>query len=92
MQAIITRYHGPTENRGARISASTYKHRTYISYPHELNQEKAHMEAARAHMLKMGWSGTMQSGGLPNGDMVHCFIDIFAQFEVSNADVCCTFA
>lgn len=67
-QSIVTQYHGPTNSRGSRISAtSSSGDRVYISYPHELNSEDAHASAAVALADKMGWNGTLCSGGLKNG-------------------------
>jgi hypothetical protein len=41
MLAITTKYHGPTNSRGSRISASVqngdFKKRIYIGYPYELS-------------------------------------------------------
>lgn len=50
MFAILTKYHGPTDTRGARISAkfSVGGGRVSIDYPHELNGEACHEYAARA--------------------------------------------
>ena len=67
MQAIVTRYLGPTNHRGARIKATCNACSVTISYPHELNPPEAHRAAAEALMLKMGWHATLYCGGLPNG-------------------------
>ena len=74
MKAILTRYHGPSNVRGARISASdSDKNRVSISYPHELNTDKAHALAAKTLCEKMNWRGEMIGGRLANGDMVWTF-------------------
>ncbi len=51
MIAIHTKYLGPTNSRGGRIKAYTADGRSAtISYPHELDGERAHFKAARAFM------------------------------------------
>ena len=76
MKAIQTKYHGPTNTRGARISASDLDgNRTSISYPHEFIGERTHWEAAHALCLKMGWSGTLHGGALGAGSYVFVFED-----------------
>lgn len=56
MQAIETRYHGPTNTRRSRISARCEAGRISIPYPHELNNEEGHDLAARTLILKLGWN------------------------------------
>lgn len=68
MKAIITKYHGPTNFKGSRISASDMDgNRATISYPHELSGEACHFAAAQALCKKMGWGGKMAGGALKNG-------------------------
>ena len=55
MSAIRTKYHGPTDTRGARVSASVPGHRAYIPYPHELSGMDVHEAAARALLAKLGY-------------------------------------
>jgi hypothetical protein len=50
---IITKYHGPTNTRGARISArietlTRYTKRVSVPFPYELSVFDAHAQAARA--------------------------------------------
>ena len=66
--AIVTKYTGATNTRGARIWASTSDgHRVSISYPYELSGEACHKKAAEALCEKMGWKGQLAGGGLKNG-------------------------
>ena len=45
---IRTRYHGPTNARGSRISATTISgQRVYVPYDHALSTEENHDTAAR---------------------------------------------
>ena len=56
MQAITTKYHGPTNSRGSRITATTesgIKHSQ--SYKHELNADENHADAAEALARRLGW-------------------------------------
>jgi hypothetical protein len=68
MKAIVTKYHGPTNFKGSRISASDSDgNRVSISYPHELSGEAVHRKAAEALCQKMGWTGELIAGGLKSG-------------------------
>jgi hypothetical protein len=67
MKAIVTKYHGPTNYKGARIIASDEDgNRISISYPYELSGEAVHRKAAEALKTKMGWTGKLVSGSLKN--------------------------
>lgn len=66
MQAIITKFYGPTNTKGARIKAECAAGSVFVSYPYELSTDKAHWQAARALIVKMGWDkydGSWVSGG-----------------------------
>jgi hypothetical protein len=75
MQAIQTRYHGPSNTRGSRISAKADAGRISIPYPHELSGEACHRAAAEALCKKLGWDGveTLAGGQLPSGDYAFVF-------------------
>ena len=71
MQAILTKYHGPTNSKGSRISAKCDAGSVTISYPHELSGEAVYRAAADALVKKLGWTTDkgypeMVCGGLPN--------------------------
>lgn len=73
MKAIRTRYHGATNTKGSRISATAEGgHRIYISYPHELSGEAVHAAAAIELCRRLEWKGDLIGGGLPDGD--YCFV------------------
>lgn len=74
MQAIITRYHGPTNTRGSRISARAEAGRTSVAYDHALNIDGNHRAAAQALMAKLGWEHDIASGTLPGGDGCHVLL------------------
>jgi hypothetical protein len=65
MQTIITKYHGPTNTKGARITAKSNAGTVSIGYPHEMNEREAHCEAACALMKKLGIGGSFISAELP---------------------------
>jgi len=70
MKAIMTKYHGPTDTRGARISARDCDgNRVTISYPYQLSGEAVHLSAAEALVAKMGWGpeGQLVGGGWKDG-------------------------
>lgn len=68
MKAITTRYHGPTNTRGARISARDLDgNRATISYPYDLSGEAVHRAAADQLCAKMGWTGRLVGGAVARG-------------------------
>lgn len=80
MKAIVTKYHGPTNNRGARISASDEDgNRVSIPYPYELSGEAVHRKAADALCAKLGWEGKLAAGSTKTG-----YVFVFEK-EKSNA-------
>lgn len=66
-QAIVTRYHGPTNTRGSRISAQYAGGRIYVAYDHALSPEGNHAAAAATLAASLGWAGRMIGGGSPDG-------------------------
>lgn len=72
MKAIETRYLGPTNTRGSRITATEPDgKRLTISYPHELSGEAVHRKAAEALRDKLGWKGELVGGATKHG---YCFV------------------
>lgn len=71
MQAIKTRYLGPTDYRGARIKASAQAGSVTISYDYALNSDANHKAAAQALIDRLDWCFTFSSGVLPCGDWCH---------------------
>ena len=68
MQAITTKYHSPTNTRGARITAQTESGvRISAPYPHDLSYDDKHASAVQALCDKMGWTGRLVSGGIKGG-------------------------
>lgn len=80
MKAITTKYHGPTDRRGARISASDEDgNRVSIPYPSENTTEDCHKRAALALCKKIGWDGgeSLIGGGVKGGGYVWVFSPYF---------------
>lgn len=78
MQAIRTRYHGPTNSRGSRISAQCEAGRVYVAYESALSVEENHASACKALRAKLGWNSEHYGdvvGGSFDGDMYWVFDD-----------------
>lgn len=71
MKAIVTKYHGPTNTRGSRISATDLDgNKVTLSYASELSSEENHDAAAKALCVKMGWTQhPLMRGGLAHGNV-----------------------
>ena len=74
MQAIETRWLGPTDTKSNRISARCDAGRIILPWDNSLNQELNHRAAARTLAIKLGWLGTWASGSVPSlpNSYVHC--------------------
>ena len=77
MQAIITKYLCPTNNKGSRIKASCEAGSIMVPYHYEFDITMAHNYAANCLVNKLGWNsnyhGELITGQLPNGDYCHVF-------------------
>lgn len=71
MQAIVTKYIGPTNRRGSRIKATAAAGSVTVSYDPALDYEPNHRAAADALARKFGWNRENITGQLPNGDYCH---------------------
>jgi len=66
MKAIMTKYHGPTNTRGSRVSASDSDgNRVSVSFDH--SSRDPHDLAVIALCKKMGWTGKLVAGGWKHG-------------------------
>lgn len=80
MQAIVTKYIGPTGTKGARIKAACDAGSITIPYPHELSGEDVYAAAAMALCRKLGWTeenghrGNWVCGGGMNGTFSYVFV------------------
>jgi hypothetical protein len=81
MQAILTKYLGPTSSRGARIIAKAVSGSVTIGWDHGLDDAENHRTAAKLLQLKLvdatdkHWQREMVSGCLPDGSYAHVFKD-----------------
>ena len=78
MQAIRTRYHGPTSTRGSAISAKCEAGAVRVPYDHALNLEDNHKAACAALLKKFGWDTPYYGAtvcGVFGGDYFHVFDD-----------------
>lgn len=96
MQAITTRYLGPTNHRGSRIVAQCAARRIIVDWDHALNAEDNHKEAARRLIAQLGWTQDRWSGGpctwsmgcihhTPKGGYVHVPCFEFNSYSVEGA-------
>ena len=73
MQTITTKYLGPTNRKGSRITAVTSSGiRIYREYDPSANREENHMRVARILKDEMKWTGAMEGGDTKEG-MVFVF-------------------
>lgn len=67
MQAITTKYLGPTNSSGARVSARCQARRITVAWDHAIGVDANHARAAKALAEALKWAGTWVSGGLSDG-------------------------
>jgi hypothetical protein len=78
MQAIRTRYHGPTNTRGSRISATCEAGRLSVPYDHSKNLDANHRAACEAMRARLEWVAPHYApmiGGTFAGDTYWVFAD-----------------
>ncbi len=63
-QAIVTKYHGATDTRGARVSATAERGRISIPFPYECGITEAH-ECARAALVAKFTAEDLKRNGTP---------------------------
>lgn len=77
MQAITTKYHGPTNTKGSRMTARALAGSVTMGYDHSIGIQENHELVARKLADKFGWlngpRGTLVSGQTHSGDYVHVF-------------------
>lgn len=78
MQAIITKYLGPTNHRSSRVKATCDAKSMTVSWDHSLNSDENHDVAARMLAERLGWTGDhygrLVGGGLPRGMGGNCYV------------------
>ena len=71
MQAITTKFLGPTNTKGQRVKATCAARSIIVSWDYGLNPDENHDAAAQELVRVMGWDkacyGHIVGGGLPDG-------------------------
>lgn len=76
MQAIRTRYIGPTNTKPSKIQAKCEAKTIYVYYDHGLNIDENHAAACAALVAKLGWNTPHYPpmvSGVFAGDHYHVF-------------------
>ena len=63
LQAIETKYHGPTNTLGSRVSAKAEAGRIILEWDDSKNSDENHEIAARMLQQKFGWDNVIVGGG-----------------------------
>lgn len=71
-QAIVTRYHGPTNYKGSRVKATAEAGSITLSWDDALDSYANHAKAAEALIAKFQWGGIWFGGGTAEG---YVFVD-----------------
>jgi len=64
-QAIQTKFHGPTNTRGARVKATADAGSVTVSWDHAIGIYENHKAAAVALARRYGWPEDLDGGSLP---------------------------
>lgn len=77
-KAITTRYHGPANVRGAKISARAPDNRAaFLDYDHSVHHAGRHAAVAKAYAERMNWPGLYVGGYAQDEDRVFVCVDGF---------------
>lgn len=71
-QAIVTKYMGPTNYRGARIKATAAAGSMTVNWDYRFEPDTNHSIAALAFARKFGWPETYIGGQMADGR--YCFV------------------
>lgn len=77
MQAIQTKFIGPTNTKGSRYKAWCAAGTITIDADYSSDHYDNHVRVAQALRDKLGWNdrhGKLVTGSLPNGDYCHVFV------------------
>ena len=72
MQAITTKYLGPTNTKGSRIKATCKDGSVTVGYDNALNSSDNHDAACKALLNKLECGGHYIGGGYSNGYIYVC--------------------
>lgn len=78
MQAILTKYKGPTNARGSRVYAICEGGSITLPWDDALNSDDNHRAAAEALNVKIGRTGrTLIAGGMPTSSpFAYAFVEL----------------
>lgn len=80
MQAVRTKYYGPTNSRGSRIKAEAQAGARWMEWDDALNHDENHQRAACAYANALGWLRDgkfyLASGALADGTEVHVLVPV----------------
>ena len=83
MKAIVTKYHGPTENKGSRYSATDSDgNKVTLSTACDLINESDHDRIALALCNKMKWTGKLVRGSLNSCQYVYTWLESWKTLEI----------
>ena len=85
MQAIRTKYCGPTNWKGSRIQASCRGKTIYVPYDHALNDDANHRAACEKLLRVMGWAFSDMVGGAHGDAMYWVFVNEWNRTNVNSA-------
>lgn len=74
MQAIITKYFGPSHVKGSRVKATCEAGSLTIAWDDSIDSEPNHHTAALKLCAKLGWTGKLASGGMPKAGYCYAFV------------------
>ena len=83
MQAIKTKYIGPSATKGSRIQASCEARTIYVPYSHDLNSDGNHRAACEVLLRAMGWT---RDNSQHYSDMVGGWHDNACYWVFANSD------
>ena len=69
MQAIVTKYIGPSNVKGSRVKAACQAGSIFLNWDDALDSDHNHCAAAKALATKREWFGHWVGGGLPDGSI-----------------------
>ena len=71
-QAIVTRYFGPTNTRGARVKATAEAGSVMLRWDDALGIYDNHVKACEALIARLRWDGVWYGGAMASG---YVFVD-----------------
>jgi hypothetical protein len=75
LQAIQTKYMGPTNFRGSRVKAECRAGSITLSWDDALNSDENHIKAAKALIKKLGWGfKILGAGSIKSSNKGYVFI------------------